>query len=233
MTEHSSTAMLNCGESKKYCHTVIFAGILEMNATLRSQAKYRGVAVKFLLEVGRLRLAAITSAPPCAAPYRAARETGGCSRVESCVSAASQECLHRVTTDHQQPPPLPGLLRRRQVCWAGGVGRGSGCVQAAWKAQSVKEDLWQAESQRGASLHKQEPGVGEPTGRCHNCCSGKQEGMSNKGFGKHQQVLGIFCIHSWKTLKTSQVRFTLQITVAFIQWRGEVSTAFPASHGHQ
>ena len=51
MTEHSSTAMLNCGESKKYCHTVIFAGILEMNATLRSQAKYRGVAVKFLLEV--------------------------------------------------------------------------------------------------------------------------------------------------------------------------------------
>ena len=101
--------MLNCGESKKYCHTVIFAGILEMNATLRSQAKYRGVAVKFLLEVGRLRLAAITSAPPCAAPYRAARETGGCSRVESCVSAASQECLHRVTTDHQQPPPLLGV----------------------------------------------------------------------------------------------------------------------------
>ena len=77
-----------------------------MNATLRSQAKYRGVAVKFLLEVGRLPLAAITSAPPCAAPYRAARETGGCARVESCVSAASQECLHRVTTEHQQPPPL-------------------------------------------------------------------------------------------------------------------------------
>ena len=147
-----------------------------MNATLRSQAKYRGVAVKFLLEVGRLPLAAITSAPPCAAPYRAARETGGCSRVESCVSAASQECLHRVTTDHQQPPPLPGLLRWRQVCllsrWR--AGRGSGCVQAAWKAQSVEEDLWQAESQRGASLHKQEPRVGEPAGRCHNCCSGMQ-----------------------------------------------------------
>ena len=130
MTEHSSTAMLNCGESKKYCHTVIFAGILEMNATLRSQAKYRGVAVKFLLEVGRLRLAAIPSAPPCAAPYRAARETGGCSRVESCVSAASQECLHH----HWSPATAPssrtsraaaGLLSRwswqRQRLCSGGV----------------------------------------------------------------------------------------------------------------
>merc|ERR1711963_885085 len=80
-----------------------------MNATLRSQAKYRGVAVKFLLEVGRLRLAAITSAPSCAAPYRAARETGGCSRVESCVSAASQECLHH----HWSPATAPSSRTSR------------------------------------------------------------------------------------------------------------------------
>ena len=78
---------------------------------IRSQVKYRGVAVRFLLETGRLRLPAVTCAKlsTLAAPYLAARETGGCSRVESCVSAASQECLHRVTTDHQQPPPLVGV----------------------------------------------------------------------------------------------------------------------------
>ena len=58
---------------------------------IRSQAEYRGVAVRFLLEAGRLRLPAVTCAKLSllAAPYLSARETGGCSRVESCVSAGS------------------------------------------------------------------------------------------------------------------------------------------------
>ena len=56
---------------------------------IRSQAEYRGVAVRFLLEAGRLRLPAVTCAKLLAAPYLSARETGGCSRVESCVSAGS------------------------------------------------------------------------------------------------------------------------------------------------
>ena len=180
MTQHSTTTMLNCCESKKYCHTVIFAGILEMYecyATQSGEISGRGCQVSpggRSASSGGDHLCTSLRRPlsRCSGDWRLFQ--GGVVRIS---------CFARMFTSrhHWWSPATAPSSKTSQV--AAGLlsrwrpGRGSGCVQAAWKAQSVEEDLWQAESQRGASLHKQEPGVGEPAGRCHkchNCCSEKQ-----------------------------------------------------------
>ena len=124
---------------------------------IRSQAEYRGVVVRFLLEVGRLRLPAVTCALPLRRPLSLCSGDGrlfqgGVVRISWLVKnvyIASPLISNRPL--FFPVPKTNGELFRRLACLRGCVGSQSVCAQAAWKVQPV-EDCWQA---TGAEEHQQ------------------------------------------------------------------------------